>query len=113
MYKEGEKVVCIGDFSDVRKIWRFKYPVKNDVLTIKSCVKHQQYTFWLLKFMEYTTEEQPTTGYCDLNFRKIEEVEEIEFMKLETCIKDLWWISRSALSGMETVPIQLKHIIHN
>ena len=25
-------------------------------------------------------------------------------MKLETCIKDLWWISRSALSGMETVP---------
>lgn len=77
--KIGDKVKTVGDFEELRKIYGFPYPKKDDILTVKEVTKHPVQAVGEMGIVMLYFEELPDLlGVCDKqvddtpNFIKVE-----------------------------------------
>ena len=83
----GSLVKANNNFDDVRKEWpQYPYPIKDQILTIKTMVKHHKwginkntYKFYLLTF-----EEMETFPLCHRNFDEIQPPMDLSKLMAET-----------------------------
>lgn len=76
MWYRGQHIVSLSDFSDVRAIWGFNYPAKDQVCVVMGVRKHPVHNFYLLDIGTCEVE------LCDRNFVPLDDILDEEIAEL-------------------------------
>lgn len=73
MFEVNKKVVTIGDFEEVRRLYNYPYPKRGDILVVQGITVHPKPKWVMLHFAGYIL------GLCSVNFAPLEEISETMF----------------------------------